>query len=125
MTSADVVIHSGGDLLAAAAAARLITRLVDGNDAAGVAPDFDGPAGRVVASADEHGWNFAACGVALTRGERNAASGDVVHAPVSFPSASTIFCSPTRPTIVSTGRSEPLKNISRGMLVAPYFVASV
>ncbi|HEY0497943.1 MAG TPA: 6-phosphogluconolactonase [Kutzneria sp.] len=37
MTSSDVVVHSGGDLLAAAAAARLITALVDAQAARGVA----------------------------------------------------------------------------------------
>jgi 6-phosphogluconolactonase len=37
VTSSDVVVHSGGDLLAAAAAARLITALVDAQAARGVA----------------------------------------------------------------------------------------
>ena len=37
MTSSDVVVHSGGDLLAAAAAARLITKLVDAQAARGLA----------------------------------------------------------------------------------------
>ncbi len=37
MTNPDVVVHSGGDLLAAAAAARLITKLVDAQAARGLA----------------------------------------------------------------------------------------
>lgn len=37
MTGSDVVVHSGGDLLAAAAAARLITKLVDAQAARGLA----------------------------------------------------------------------------------------
>ena len=37
MTRPDVVVHSGGDLLAAAAAARLITRIVDAQAARGLA----------------------------------------------------------------------------------------
>lgn len=37
MTRSDVVVHSGGDLLAAAAAARLITKIVDAQAARGLA----------------------------------------------------------------------------------------